>query len=371
LNLETIKKNITSKINRDEYCISAINSLLLEVPYNKMTMLGKITFFSLLKNIVKRRKRFHSYSKLYDIELNNIRRINPIIVTGLPRSGTTLLQNILIQNLQYEGIPFWELTNPIPISNNRYLDITFRKMHARIILLLTKLCGPQITPMHPMSIHSYEECWHLFLLTFNVYNFDFQFGLTKYGDFISKNTIERAYKEYESLLKIILHSRTNHNLVLKCPEHMLFTNTIAKVLPKSNIIWIHRDPVKSIISYTNMIYEIQKFYFRTVSIKKISNFVTYRFEKMIEKISSDRKASQLNIIDIKFLDLISKERKTLSYIKSNFNLPSIIDKNKPARNNKNLKSKVIYDLAKQHIHIGSLYKKFESYIDKYDIPKEI
>ena len=83
------------------------------------------------------------------------------------------------------------------------------------------------------KIYQYGPCpawFHFFLITFHVYNFDFQLGISNYGRWISEHSIDWAYKEYADILKIIVSRRKDKRIILKCPEHMLFTDCIEKTV---------------------------------------------------------------------------------------------------------------------------------------------
>ena len=183
--LSKLKKSVLSKLKGDEkHCHHALEQLLNEVPYDKMQYIGKLTFNNLLKRSLKKREEFQSYKLKNKKVLDDLYVNKPIFITGLPRSGTTLLQNLLIKNLAIEGIQFWELLSPIPQIDNKYIDQSFRKIKAHFLIEFAKLFGPKINSMHPMSLFSYEECWHLFLITFNIINIDLQLCISNYGKWI-------------------------------------------------------------------------------------------------------------------------------------------------------------------------------------------
>ena len=236
MSLQKLEASLVFDLNGDQHCISAVEMLLKEVPYEKMGFMGRFIFQQLLKSSLYTRKQYLRFTKANINRLQLIQVEKPIFVTGLPRSGTTLLQNLLIKYFKIQGIPFWEIIQPIPRLQHHLADKTLRKIQAYFLLTISKIFGPKIDPMHPMTLNSYEECWHLFLITFHVYNFDLQMGISNYGRWISEHSISKAYEEYAEILQIIVSRQKDRRLILKSPEHMLFTDSIKKTFSNSTII---------------------------------------------------------------------------------------------------------------------------------------
>ena len=100
MSIMKIKNIMSSKLENDKHCNLALEQLFKELPYDKMNSLGKISFNSLLKRSLKTREKYKKYKKIHQNKLNQIKITKPIFITGFPRSGTTLLQNLLIKNFQ-------------------------------------------------------------------------------------------------------------------------------------------------------------------------------------------------------------------------------------------------------------------------------
>ena len=351
--------------------IQNFNQLYSQLKDKELSFLGKIGIKSLFKNCFHLRQRYVKYldahSNIKDVKINK-----PIFVSGLPRSGTTYLHNLLIHFLDRDGLGFWELTEPIPYFNNSYMDIKLRKIKTFILFMLYRLFTPNLQLMHPVKINSYEECWHLFKTSLGIYNLDFQFGINSFGDWIRNNTIDQTYSEYKLMLKIISQSNKKRDLVLKCPEHILFYNQLLNNFKDCKIIWIHRDPVKVISSYSSMIYEIQKFFLKSCTRQEVGEFVSNRFYDMINKGLENRDRNNFKVTDINYLDLKNNPERSIDLISENIGIK--IKNNQPfttIKSLKKLKSKKSYSPEEFSINKDKVYQKFENYIERFNIKPEI
>ena len=278
---------------------------------------------------------------------------------------------LLIHFLDRDGLEFWELTEPIPYFNNSYMDIKLRKIKTFILFMLYRLFTPNLQLMHPVKINSYEECWHLFKTSLGIYNLDFQFGINSFGDWIRNNTIDQTYSEYKLMLKIISQSNKKKDLVLKCPEHILFYNQLLNNFKDCKIIWIHRDPVKVISSYSSMIYEIQKFFLKRCTKQEVGEFVSNRFYDMINKGLENRDRNNFKVTDINYLDLKNNPELSIESISENIGIK--IKNNQPfatIKSLKKLKSKKSYSPEEFSINKDKVYQKFENYIERFNIQSE-
>ena len=251
------------------------------------------------------------------------------------------------------------------------MDIKLRKIRTFILFGLYRLFTPNLQLMHPVKIDSYEECWHLFKSSLGIYNLDFQFGMNDFGNWISNNTIDQTYSEYKMMLKIISQSNYKKDLVLKCPEHILFYKQLVNNFKDCKIIWIHRDPVKVISSYSSMIYEIRKFFLKSCTKKEVGEFVTKRFYDMIEKGLEIRDTSNIKVTDINYLDLKNNPENSIKLISKDINIK--IKSNQPfktIKNLKKLKSKKTYSPEEFYIEKNKVYQKFKNYIKRFNIESE-
>ena len=210
----------------DQILSNSFEKLNTELQAVTLNPIAKLSLKALFKESFRSRKRYNSYISKHSY-LNILELNNPIFVIGLPRAGTTYLHNLLIHFLDRDGLEFWELSEPIPYFSNSYVDAKFRKMRTFVLFMFYRIFIPNLQLMHPIKINSYEECWHLFKTSLGIYNLDFQFGLSNFGDWVRNNTIDHTYTEYKMMLKIISQSKTEKNIIIL---YTIVDNNLAKYL---------------------------------------------------------------------------------------------------------------------------------------------
>ena len=359
--------------NSDEYIITTLTNLAQELNNKNLTYIGSYALKKTFEDSITKHKRFKQYIKKNEA-INNINIPDPIFIMGMPRSGTTYIHNLIIKSTDYEGLKFWELCEPIPYYQNKKKDIFIRKLKTNIIYYLFKIFVSNIQKMHPVWVDSYEECWHLFKLNMNIYNLDFQLDLNFFGDYIFKENGYNAYNDYALLLKILTLEKENKKLVLKCPEHFLFTNHLKKLFPKSKFIWMHRDPGRTICSYSKMIYEVQKFYYGKKNIKKseVGNFIKNKFYEMLKTGLKIRENNENDFIDVNYINLINDTKQTLNYIstKCDFEIKNINLLNTRNKKLNKLKNKTNYSFDEFNLNRIDINDLFKSYLEKFNIKIE-
>ncbi len=195
--------------------------------------------------------------------------------------------------------------------------------------------------------------------------------MDNFGNWIRNNTIDQTYHEYKIMLKIISKSNKKKDLVLKCPEHILFYNQIISNFKDYKIIWIHRDPVKVISSYSSMIYEIRRFFLKDDTKKDVGEFVFKRFYNMIKKGLQTRDANNIKVTDINYLDLKNNPEKSIKLISQDIDIN--IKNNQPfttIKNLKKLKSKKPYSPEEFGIDKNKVYQEFDAYMKRFNIKVE-
>jgi Sulfotransferase family len=91
----------------------------------------------------------------------------PIIVLGLPRSGTTFLHRMLAADPAHRAIPLWELLRPLPNADSSVSATPDRRRQiAEQRLALRLKLAPDLDSKHYVRANTPEECMWLLAATF-------------------------------------------------------------------------------------------------------------------------------------------------------------------------------------------------------------
>jgi len=224
------------------------------------TSTGHIALAELVKLHVKVRKVVIKY--LYDlkqmqVQLPAVKR--PIIITGLPRTGSTLLFSLLAQDRRSRVLRNWEMFEPLPPPTKETIDSDPRIETVRKLQKLVSIIQPNYTDevwkLHYYEAGSVEEellvmLPHLMLMP--------QAILLHPESEFSKWYLKQEGKEfvYSFLRQFIQVMGTNYHpeshWVLKAPIHSLFPEELMNAFPDASIIVPHRDPCEVIPSWTKL-----------------------------------------------------------------------------------------------------------------------
>jgi len=175
--------------------------------------------------------------------------ISPIIIIGLPRTGTTLLHRMLALDPTHRGVPMWELLQPLPYGkSDRRIKHCEKGVKLRLDLT------PEIDRLHYSRADTPEECILLQGTTFASVLFWTIAPVYTYANWLDSYDQIKSYQEYHSLLQILQSIDPTRRLTLKAPAHTSSITNLLETIPGAMLIQIHRDPVRVCNSINDLIY---------------------------------------------------------------------------------------------------------------------
>jgi hypothetical protein len=255
----------------------------------------------------------------------------PIFVVGFPRTGTTVLQNVLAIDPSRRGLTFWELLAPVPLHDDVAKDRHVRRRMARTTLRAAYQIAPEMTDVHAIDADSLEECWPLFGNTFCVMNWDLQSGLRAYGDRLLAPSwdMRPAYREVRRTYQVLLERggpgrapSATTQLVLKCPEHLWFLDALLDTFPDACVVWTHRDPYETLSSYCSLISMQWRTLYGVIDRPRIGAHVEERLLGGIGRAMAARASHDpRRFFDVRFPDLVRDPAAVVDEILRWFDLP--------------------------------------------------
>lgn len=182
----------------------------------------------------------------------------PVFIIGWARTGTTFLHQLLAQDPENRTMPYWESFDPVPPGAG---ETDRRAERLDTMLDQLRFLAPGYDAIHPMTADSPEECVALFMNVFRTHQFDFQYRVPGYAEWLLDQDARIAYDDYLRQLKLVVSARpAGRRFLLKDPTHVLHLETIREVFPDAKFIFTHRDPgeaissVGSLIAYTRALF---------------------------------------------------------------------------------------------------------------------
>ncbi|WP_310774505.1 sulfotransferase family protein [Mycobacterium sp. Z3061] len=171
----------------------------------------------------------------------------PIFVTGLPRTGTTVLHRLLGADPGHQGLHLWlaEFPQPRPPrdtwdSNPWYsqLNAQFNKAHAE---------NPEYTGLHFMAAYELEECWQLLRQSLHSVSYETLAHIPSYAQWLAQQDWTPSYQRHRRNLQLIGLNDTDKRWVLKNPSHLFALDALMATYPDALVIQTHR-PVETIMA---------------------------------------------------------------------------------------------------------------------------
>jgi hypothetical protein len=179
----------------------------------------------------------------------------PLVVLGLPRTGTSLASYLLDQDPLRRSLLTWEAEDSVPPSTPTTLrtDPRCLRKKAELGVLAEALKVANIPLVHWDEADGPTECLFVQNQDFKAYLWEAFMPTPAYADWLLRADMSSAYA-YERMVLQVLQSRAPGNWSLKMPSHAVHIETLLATYPDVRIVWAHRDPFQSTASFLRLNY---------------------------------------------------------------------------------------------------------------------
>jgi hypothetical protein len=220
----------------------------------------------------------------------------PIFITGLPRSGTTLLHSLLTVDPLLRVPRCWETISPYPKKSPDR-----RRQQVDGQLRVFQRLAPEMAALHPLSADSPQECTEITAQVFQSLRYEMTYRIPSYQSWIDAAGHVSAYRFHKRFLQHLQHQHGGGRWVLKCPDHIHALNAIEQIYPDCGIVFVHRDPLRVIASATKLTEVVRRPFTRHVDKKEIGRQVLGRLtegiDTMVERSIADPRVFHLRYME--------------------------------------------------------------------------
>jgi hypothetical protein len=176
----------------------------------------------------------------------------PLIVIGVPRTGTTALHKLLSLDPQFQGIERWLIWGPMA-RPARHLWQTHPQYQATVTeIVQAHAAAPELMAAHSASADDVDECLTPMAQSFVSNFFPSSLDVESYDAWFRKQDERPSYRRFAAMLRLIGNS-DERRWLLKNPSHLFGIDALLSTFPDACVVQTHRHPAQSIASLTNLL----------------------------------------------------------------------------------------------------------------------
>jgi hypothetical protein len=279
-----------------------------------LSFAGRLRTRSRILALVERRFRLEDDLRRHP-EIDQVPLDRPVVVVGMPRSGTTLLQELLTAVPGARWLRPWEIEEPWPDGAGAGSEETDPRAAAfRRVVERRRRSLPHLDRQHPFD--SPAECNDLFLATFRSNRYTVFWSTPSYRRWLDardRREWAEAYRCYARQLRRLLWRVPGERWMLKSPHHLGHLEALVETLPSVRILHIHRDPRRVMGSLASHVASLRALSARRVDPEAVGRFLLSTLSPTAEaavdaRARLDRLAgqpgSEHRIVDVSFDALV-------------------------------------------------------------------
>jgi Sulfotransferase family len=291
----------------------------------ELHLAGRIRARGELQLILQNRLRLIDlWKKEPSIEDQAVR--GPIVVTGLGRSGTTLLHELLACDEANRPPLLWELVHTVPgaadVSRSQSdAQYWIDTMHSEITLMDEMV--PAFTSMHENGGHLPTECIFAFAHQFSTDMFTGAYNVPSYT--IWKSSIDQTpiYEWHRKMLKTLQWATETERWVVKAPSHLSCLDLVFETYPDARVVITHRDPLRVVGSLADTMATLHWMHSNRVAHQDLIEFLCMGLEHQMNEVTKERDSGTLpgdQISDVLYSDLTKDPLGTIAKLYSKWDI---------------------------------------------------
>ena len=277
---------------------------------------GIVNFFGQLSQWLKNRLLLTDlltrHPEIHDIEL-----LPPVVIAGLPRTGTTHLHNLLAAARSdsrlsppgtFRTLPYWESFEPFPLPAEASEGPGPRAARMDVAVQVMNIVMPHFALMHEMTTEHVHEEIQLLANDFSTMFMETLADVPQWRDYYLAHDQTSTYGYLATQLKALQFLRGGRRWLLKSPQHLEQLPVLEKVFPGVAVVCTHRDPVPVALSMIAMLTYSARMHRSPVPVQEIATAWIDRLAIMLNALVRDRDAiAPERSIDVTFDDFMADE----------------------------------------------------------------
>lgn len=276
----------------------------------ELTPIGRATQRARVVGLLTNRLRCEQHIRLHP-EILDEKIEAPLVIVGLARTGTTMLQRMIASDPRIYCLYWWESRNPAPFPepvgpDGR--DPRIAQAEAEVAMMVES--APDLLSMHPIEAEGPDEEIMLLEHSFFSTNPEAFVNLPKFGAWLDEQDQSPGYAYLKTLLQFLQWQKRRAGVeaerwVLKTPHHLGFMDLLFKTFPDASVVQTHRDPVDTIPSLASLIHTVRSMGSDRADPLVIGKQWNDKMSRALDRCMAERASREDRFIDVWFKDALA------------------------------------------------------------------
>lgn len=269
----------------------------------QLTTFGRLAMLTTLRDVLTSRLTLTDHRARHpEVAAQEIKR--PIFIVGMPRTGTTILFELLAQDPAHRAPLTWEIARPMPPPTPESFANDPRIAEVQRNIDILERIAPKLASMHKVGSAIPQECLPILQVSLLSDLFHELAHVPSYRAWLAKQDPRPAYLWHRHYLQHLQSRCPTERWLLKTPLHLLALDALLETYPDAALVHTHRDPMTAVASFSSLLATLRGVYGSRVMKAEIGPKELEFWSRALDRNLAFRERSDARVFDLRFADFM-------------------------------------------------------------------